>query len=91
MSKKDFILMYVFIIIINLAVFIVLNIKINKINDRIEYKSCDNIKIDSLVNEINHKDSIVIKLNKDMKDEINKSYELNDTASLMLFYKLCKG
>ena len=65
--------------------------KEDKIPISIQDTIYNKVILDSIKYHINKKDSVIYKLNTEMKYEINKSYELNDSATIELFYKLVNG
>ena len=47
------------------------------------------IILDSIEYNIIKKDSIIYNIKQEMKDEVTKSFELSDSATIKLFKKLC--
>lgn len=92
MKKKDKIFLIILFILSIFAIFkIVMFYKTNNniddkkiINDTIYNK----IILDSIEYNIIKRDSIIYKLKTEYKNEIEKSYSLNDSDAINLFYKL---
>lgn len=48
------------------------------------------IVLDSIEYNIIKKDSVIYNIKQEMKDEVTKSFELNDSSAVKLFKELCK-
>lgn len=47
------------------------------------------VVLDSIEYNITKKDSVIYNIKQEMKDEVTKSFELNDSAAVNLFKELC--
>lgn len=63
---------------------------INTIN-AVPDTSFSRVKLDSMKLSINQKDTTIYKLNIKMKDDVENSYQLGDSASIALFKRLASG
>lgn len=91
---KD-ILLIIIILVMSFLIF-----KVIKFKDELEYyKNLDykdsiqiNIKYrDSIIYNIQYRDSIIYNIKQEMQDETEKIYNLDDSSTIDLFYKLATG
>lgn len=48
------------------------------------------VVLDSIEYNITKKDSVIYNIKQEMKDEVTKSFELDDSSAVKLFKELCK-
>lgn len=92
--KDSFILIIIAIIVLIINLYIGFTIGVNYEKNKYDNivtpidTTYNRVILDSIEYNILIKDSVIYKLNTEMKDEIDKSYELNDSSAVKLFYKL---